>query len=60
MKNSDWLGVALNAEALTTFTDPSLPDGAVAAIYERGFSLKGQLLRAARVVVNRIQDPEKS
>lgn len=51
---------ALNAEALTTFTDPSLPDGAVAAIYERGFSLKGQLLRAARVVVNRIQDPEKS
>jgi len=51
---------ALNAEALTTFTDPNLPDGAVAAIYERGFSLKGQLLRAARVVVNRIQDSEKS
>jgi molecular chaperone GrpE len=44
---------ALNAEALTTFTDPNLPDGAVAAIYERGFNLKGQLLRAARVVVNR-------
>jgi len=51
---------ALNAEALTTFTDPSLPDGAVAAIYERGFNLKGQLLRAARVVVNRLQDSEKS
>ena len=51
---------ALNAEALTTFTDPNLPDGAVAAIYERGFSLKGQLLRAARVVVNRVQDSEKS
>jgi molecular chaperone GrpE len=51
---------ALNAEALTTFTDPGLPDGAVAAIYERGFNLKGQLLRAARVVVNRIQDSEKS
>ncbi|MBK9797977.1 MAG: nucleotide exchange factor GrpE [Holophagaceae bacterium] len=46
---------ALNAEALTTFSDPNLPDGAVAAIYERGFSLKGQLLRAARVVVNRLQ-----
>lgn len=45
---------ALNAEALTTFTDPNLPDGAVAAIYERGFNLKGQLLRAARVVVNRL------
>jgi len=45
---------ALNAEALTTFADPNLPDGAVAAIYEQGFSLKGQLLRAARVVVNRL------
>jgi molecular chaperone GrpE len=45
---------ALHAEALTTFTDPSLPDGAVAAIYEQGFNLKGQLLRAARVVVNRL------
>lgn len=51
---------ALNAEALTTFTDPNLPDGAVAAIYERGFNLKGQLLRAARVVVNRLQDSGKS
>jgi molecular chaperone GrpE len=51
---------ALNAEALTTFTDPNLPDGAVAAVYERGFSLKGQLLRAARVVVNRLQDAGKS
>jgi molecular chaperone GrpE len=45
---------ALNAEALTTFTDPNLPDGAVAAIYERGYNLRGQLLRAARVVVNRL------
>jgi molecular chaperone GrpE len=44
---------ALNAEALTTFTDPNLPDGSVVAIFERGFNLKGQLLRAARVVVNR-------
>lgn len=51
---------ALHAEALTTFTDPGLPDGSVAAIYERGFNLKGQLLRAARVVVNRLQDTEKS
>jgi molecular chaperone GrpE len=45
---------ALHAEALATFTDPSLPDGAVASIYEQGFNLKGQLLRAARVVVNRL------
>ncbi len=48
---------ALHAEALTTFSDPSLPDGAVAAIYERGFNLRGQLLRAARVVVNRNENP---
>lgn len=51
---------ALHAEALTTFSDPGLPDGAVAAIYERGFNLKGQLLRAARVVVNRLPDAGKS
>jgi molecular chaperone GrpE len=48
---------ALHSEALTTFSDPNLPDGAVAAIYERGFTLRGQLLRAARVVVNRLEDP---
>ena len=51
---------AAHAEALTTFTDPGLPDGAVAAVYERGFKLKGQLLRAARVVVNRLDDSIKS
>ncbi|WP_243304979.1 nucleotide exchange factor GrpE [Geothrix oryzisoli] len=51
---------ALHAEALTTFSDPNLPDGAVAAVYERGYSLKGQLLRPARVVVNRLQEPGKS
>ena len=44
---------ALHAEALATFSDPNLPDGAVSAVYERGFNLKGQLLRPARVVVNR-------
>jgi molecular chaperone GrpE len=51
---------ALNAEALTTFTDPNLPDGSVAAIFEGGYNLRGQLLRAARVVVNRVHEPEKS
>lgn len=50
---------ALHAEALTTFSDPNLPDGAVAAVYERGYNLKGQLLRPARVVVNRLQDSGK-
>ena len=45
---------ALNAEALSTLTDASLPDGAVAGVYERGFALRGQLLRAARVLVNRL------
>ena len=44
---------ALHAEALTTMENPALPDGAVAAVYEKGFNLRGQLLRPARVVVNR-------
>ena len=44
---------ALHAEALTTMEKPDLPDGAVAAVYEKGFNLRGQLLRPARVVVNR-------
>ncbi len=44
---------AQNAEALTTAVDPTLPDGAIASIFERGFKLRDQLLRAARVVVNR-------
>lgn len=43
---------AQHAEALSTTNDPKLPDGAVAAVYERGFTLREQLLRAARVVVN--------
>ena len=51
---------ALHAEALTTFSDPNLPDGAVAAVYERGFNLNGQLLRAARVVVNQLQNSGKA
>ena len=51
---------ALHAEALATFSDPGLPDGVVAAVYERGFNLRGQLLRAARVVVNRLEKPEIS
>jgi molecular chaperone GrpE len=46
---------ALHAEALTTTTDPVLPDGSVAAIFERGFMLREHLLRPARVVVNRIE-----
>jgi molecular chaperone GrpE len=43
---------ALHAEALSTTIDPKLPDGAVAAVFERGFTLREQLLRPARVVVN--------
>lgn len=51
---------ALHAEALTTLENPALADGAVAAVYEKGFNLRGQLLRPARVVVNRrsLQPPE--
>ena len=47
---------ALHAEALSTTNDPNLQDGAVAAVFERGFMLRDQLLRAARVVVNRRPD----
>jgi len=40
------------AEALTTTSQPGLPDGAVAAVFERGYTLKDHLLRPARVIVN--------
>jgi molecular chaperone GrpE len=43
---------AQHAEALTTTTQRSLPDGCVAAIYERGYTHRDQLLRPARVIVN--------
>ena len=42
------------AEALTTTANPDLPDGSIAAIFERGFRLRDQLLRAVRVVVNHV------
>ena len=44
---------ALTSEALTTMANPDLPEGSVAAVYEKGFKLRDQLLRPARVVVNR-------
>lgn len=47
---------ALTQEALTTLTNPDLPDGVVAAVYEKGFKLRGGLVRPARVVVNRAPD----
>lgn len=47
---------ATHAEALTTSADPALPDGSVSAVYERGFMLRDQLLRPARVVVNHHPD----
>jgi molecular chaperone GrpE len=43
---------AAHAEALTTTTQAGLADGAVAAVYERGFMLREHLLRPARVIVN--------
>ncbi len=43
---------ASHAEALTTIVSPDLPDHSVASIFERGFRLREQLLRPARVVVN--------
>lgn len=43
---------AQHAEALSTMQSPDLPDHAIAAIYERAYMLRDQLLRPARVVVN--------
>lgn len=43
---------AQHSEALTTRSDARLPDGSVADVYERGFTLRDMLLRPARVVVN--------
>ena len=47
---------AHTAEALTTMSRDDLPDGAVAAIYERAYLLRDQLLRPAKVVVNHRQE----
>lgn len=49
---------ALHSEALTTLSNSNLPDGVIAAIYERGYMLRDQLLRPARVVVNHNPDAE--
>lgn len=43
---------AHTAEALTTMSREDLPDGSVAAIYEKAYLLRDQLLRPAKVVVN--------
>jgi molecular chaperone GrpE len=48
---------AAHAEALTTTQSPDLPDHAIAAIYERAYTLRDQLLRPARVVVNHAPPP---
>jgi molecular chaperone GrpE len=47
---------ASHAEALTTIASHDLPDHSVANIYERGFMLRDQLLRPARVVVNHLPE----
>jgi molecular chaperone GrpE len=49
---------AQHAEALTTTTQKALPDGCVAAVYERGYRLRDQLLRPARVIVNNNPEPQ--
>ncbi len=48
---------ASHAEALTTISSADLPDHSVANVFERGFLLRDQLLRPARVVVNHLPDP---
>lgn len=50
---------ARHAEALTTTTREDLPDGVVAAVYERGFMLRDLLLRPARVIVNHAPSAEE-
>jgi molecular chaperone GrpE len=47
---------ASHAEALTTIVSLDLPDHSIANIYERGFLLRDQLLRPARVVVNHLPE----
>jgi molecular chaperone GrpE len=44
---------ASHAEALTTVHEPHLADNTIFTVFEKGYSLRGQLLRPARVVVNR-------
>ena len=46
---------AQHSEALTTVDRPDLSDGTVATVFERGFMLRDQLLRPARVIVNNRQ-----
>lgn len=50
---------AMHAEALTTTSQPDMPDGAVAAVYERGYTLRDHLLRPARVIVNHAPSAEE-
>jgi molecular chaperone GrpE len=49
---------ASHAEALTTAREPSIPDGAVVNVYEKGYLLRNALLRPARVVVNSLEGHE--
>ena len=47
---------ASHAEALTTVQQSDLADNTIFTVFEKGYWLRGQLLRPARVVVNRHQD----
>jgi molecular chaperone GrpE len=47
---------ASHAEALTTVQQADLADNTIFTVFEKGYWLRGQLLRPARVVVNRHQD----
>ncbi len=44
------------AEALTTVNEPNMADNTIFTVFEKGYWLRGQLVRPARVVVNRHQD----
>ncbi|HCG37351.1 MAG TPA: nucleotide exchange factor GrpE [Acidobacteria bacterium] len=47
---------ASHAEALTIVHQPDLADNSIFTVFEKGYTLRGQLLRPARVVVNRHLD----
>jgi len=45
------------AEALTTIDTANFPEGSIVDVCEKGFNLGGRLLRPARVVVARVNNP---
>ena len=45
-------------EAMSQFTDPSVPTNTVVQVLQKGYQLRDRLLRPARVIVSRMPDDE--